>query len=35
VRSIVDGSTFLFATQDGVAIPRDTLIHWMIVNQTP
>lgn len=30
VKSIVDGSYFSFGTADGVAMARDTAIHWML-----
>jgi|SRR3989304_3104065 len=30
VKSIVDGSYFSFGTADGVAMARDTSIHWML-----
>jgi hypothetical protein len=30
VKTISPGGFFVFGTQDGVAIPRDTIIHWLI-----
>lgn len=32
VKTITDSAAFTLGTDDGAAIPRDTLIHWMLLD---